>query len=392
MFPDLHQSQRKMGEHGIWREQMTGVLVAPTPRRAVNLDNVGNLSVALKNAVAIPDAYVQPEGLRPDVPYDGYSEETDQIPVVDLHNSNTGTVEERQRIISDIGCACKEWGFLQVLNHGVPDRLMQRLTDLGTRFFQMPAAEKEKAAFGQVGYEGRHVYMPERVQWVETLALVTGPDPNLEDILRVTCADYREEFIATVNEYIQEIQRVGLVLLELMAESLALEKSFFSQHFEKNSTSVTRFNYYPPCPLPSVALGLFPHADPNCITILNQDDIGGLQIRKDGRWISVRPLKDTLVVNVGDSLQAWTNGHFKSVEHRAVLNSVKPRLSVVFFYSPYAQAAMAPPLKLVDECHPLLYRPFTWAEYFPRMQKKRMEGKVGIDTFMRLDHKEDSPT
>ncbi|KAJ7516019.1 hypothetical protein O6H91_22G039100 [Diphasiastrum complanatum] len=378
-----------MAEAKIWREDyMTSLFVAPKPRRTMNVDNLGDLSAALKNAAAIPDVYVQPEGLRPDIPYDGFSKETDQLPVFDLHNLSTGAVEERRRFINDLGCACKEWGFLQLRNHGVPLRLIQKMIDLGMRFFQMPAAEKEKATFGQVGYEGRHAYMPERVHWGETLALVSGPISNVEEILRMICADYREEFITTVNEFIHEIQKIGLVLLELMAESLDLQKSFFSQHFEKNATSVTRLNYYPPCPQPSMALGLYAHADTNSITVLIQNEIGGLQIRKDGRWISVRPFKDALVVNVGDCLQAWTNGHFKSVEHRAVLNSVKPRFSVAFFYNPDAHAIMAPPMELVDENHPLSYRPFTWAEYFPRMQKKRMEGKVGTDTFMRLDHKE----
>ncbi|KAJ7518525.1 hypothetical protein O6H91_21G072800 [Diphasiastrum complanatum] len=379
-----------MIENNSWRENtMPAIAVAPKPKRTLHVENIGNLSVALKDAATIPDAYLQPEGLRPDVPYDGFSKETELLPVLDLHNLSTGTADERQRIVNDIGYACKEWGFLQIINHGVPLRLIEKLRELAIIFFNLPAAEKEKASAGQVGYEGRHAYMPERVHWVETLTFVSGPVSNVEDILRLTCLDYTEEFIRSVNDYIHEMQKIVLVLLKLMAESLDLEKTFFAQHFEKNSTSVTRFNYYPPCPQPSMALGLFSHVDSNSVTILNQDEIGGLQIFKDGKWFSVKPSEDALVINVGDCLQAWTNGHFKSVEHRAVLNSVKPRISIAFFSSPHVHAVMAPPMKLVDDNHPLLYRPFTWAEYFPRMQKKRMEGKVGIDTFMRLDHKED---
>ncbi|KAH7422064.1 hypothetical protein KP509_13G088700 [Ceratopteris richardii] len=142
---------------------------------------------------------------------------------------------------------------------------------------------------------------------------------------------------------------------------------------EQRRNSVVRFNYYPPCPQPSLTLGLGAHSDPHLLTLLHQDLVGGLQICKDGLWMAVRPMPGALVVNIGDALQVWSNDHYKSVEHRAVCNSLRSRLSMGFFLTPMDDATICP-LKLSSP-H---YKPFTWKEYREQMYARRPRGKSNL--------------
>ncbi len=92
-------------------------------------------------------------------------------------------------------------------------------------------------------------------------------------------------------------------LLELLTEGLGLEPGHFNQYLEKERMISMRFNFYPPCPEPSLAIGLRAHTDPHLLTILHQDSVAGLQVQIDGKWIPVKPRPDCFVVNIGDLFQ-----------------------------------------------------------------------------------------
>ncbi|XP_026440618.1 probable 2-oxoglutarate/Fe(II)-dependent dioxygenase [Papaver somniferum] len=115
-----------------------------------------------------------------------------------------------------------------------------------------------------------------------------------------------------------------------------------------------RMNYYPPCPQPELAIGLTPHSDFGGLTILLQiNKVEGLQINKEERWISVKPLPNAFVVNVGDVLEIMTNGIYRSVDHRAVVNSTKKRLSIATFHDPRSRVGNRPNIELdhsTDTC------------------------------------------
>ncbi|KAK7850805.1 gibberellin 2-beta-dioxygenase 8 [Quercus suber] len=112
-----------------------------------------------------------------------------------------------------------------------------------------------------------------------------------------------------------------------------------------------RVNRFPPCPLPEKCLGLGSHSDPHALTILLQDHVGGLQVLKtDHQWVGIRPIPNSFVINIGDTLEAWTNGRLKSVVHRAVVNKEKQRLSAAYFLSPSSSAIIdCPPQLMVME-------------------------------------------
>jgi isopenicillin N synthase-like dioxygenase len=192
-----------------------------------------------------------------------------------------------------------------------------------------------------------------------------------------------------VEEYAAKTEKLAVQLTELVALGLGLDATTFSRHFAESTTSTVRMNFYPPCPQPSRALGISPHSDFNIFTILLHDAVPGLQVLKDGEWITVQPRPDALVVNVGDTFQvrsvspkpnpssspfpshvhhctscaqAWSNGRVRSVMHRALVNSTEPRLTVVHFFGPHPDAVIAPPAALVDDLHPLQYRAFAYKE------------------------------
>jgi isopenicillin N synthase-like dioxygenase len=106
------------------------------------------------------------------------------------------------------------------------------------------------------------------------------------------------------EQYAKAAEGLGFELLKLITRSLGLPENHFIQYFEPHNTGRIRLNYYPPCPIPSLALGVSRHRDYAALTVLLQDETGGLQVRgKDGQWIGVKPRRDAFVINLGDLFQ-----------------------------------------------------------------------------------------
>ncbi|KAK8698446.1 hypothetical protein V6N13_114564 [Hibiscus sabdariffa] len=111
-------------------------------------------------------------------------------------------------------------------------------------------------------------------------------------------------------------------------------------------------------------MGLAPHTDTSLVTLLNQCNINGIQVYQDGaRWVVVEPVEGALVVIVGDLMQIVSNGRFKSVLHRSVVNNTCHRVSTTFFLGPWSDAEVSLLRKLVDSAHPPLYQPVTGEGY-----------------------------
>lgn len=141
-------------------------------------------------------------------------------------------------------------------------------------------------------------------------------------------------------------------------------------------------NYYPPCPQPHLTYGLPGHTDPNLITILLQDNVRGLQILKAGKWIAVEPIANTFIVNMGDQMQAISNGKYKSVMHRALVNCDKERISIPTFYCPSSDAVIKPALGLVTEDCPAVYRSFTYDEFYNKFWDRGLKSESSaLDMF-----------
>ncbi|KAG8364288.1 hypothetical protein BUALT_Bualt19G0112900 [Buddleja alternifolia] len=166
------------------------------------------------------------------------------------------------------------------------------------------------------------------------------------------------------EEYAQEMEKLAYSLLELISLSLGLPAERLNSFF-KDQTSFMRLNYYPRCPNPRLALGVGRHKDSGALTILAQDDVGGLEVQRktDGEWIRVRPTPHAFIVNVGDVIQVWSNDKYESVEHRVMVNSERERFSIPFFFNPTHSVMVSPIKELINEQNPEKYKVYNWGKF-----------------------------
>ncbi|KAJ9547326.1 hypothetical protein OSB04_019869 [Centaurea solstitialis] len=177
-------------------------------------------------------------------------------------------------------------------------------------------------------------------------------------------------------KYSDEVHKLGLRILELMSEALGLNPTHLLEMGCAEGLSILGL-YYPSCPQPELTLGLNSHNDNTFITILLQNQIGGLQVFNENRWIDVPPTPGALVVNIGEFLTLITNDKFASASHRVLANKDGPRVSVAsFFRIPTTQySKVYEPIKeCLSEDNPPKYRGTTMREYMDRFMENGLNG------------------
>ncbi|KAJ1420834.1 Oxoglutarate/iron-dependent dioxygenase [Sesbania bispinosa] len=315
-----------------------------------------------------------------------------ELPTVDL-------AAERSTVMKLIVKAGEEYGFFNVINHGVPHDIIANIEEAGFEFFAKPMAQKKQAApaGSPFGYGCRNIGINGDIGEVEYLLLNASTSaPNSIANLSKTISKDPSNFSSSVSGYTDSVRELACEILELMAEGLGVPDTRVFSRFirEVDSDSVLRLNHYPPIlnkdckdkdKSPSynqyTSVGFGAHSDPQIITILRSNDVCGLQISlQDGVWNPVTPDPSAFCVNVGDLLQVMTNGRFVSVRHRAVTNSYKSRMSVAYFGAPPLDACIVAPPVMVTAERPSLFKPFTWAEYKKVTYSLRL-GDSRIDLF-----------
>lgn len=186
-----------------------------------------------------------------------------------------------------------------------------------------------------------------------------------------------------VAEYGREVVKLGGKLMKAFSMNLGLEDDFLLNSFggEENVGACLRVNYYPKCPQPDLTLGLSPHSDPGGMTILLPDEnVAGLQVRRNDSWVTVKPAPNAFIINIGDQIQVLSNAIYQSVEHRVIVNSNKDRVSLAFFYNPKSDLLIEPSKELVTEDRPALYPPMTFDEYRLYIRTKGPNGKKQVES------------
>ncbi|GLJ33686.1 hypothetical protein SUGI_0676980 [Cryptomeria japonica] len=351
-------------------------------KHSVAVESVQELS--LKKPNDIPQRYIRSEDERPfSAPFSSVL----TVPVIDMEKLLLPSDNhQRQKEMGILSKACIEWGFFQVVNHGIPHSLIDRIRGVANEFFSLSLDEKKKCApqAGEAQGYGNMFVVDENqtLDWGDLMALVLMPKKLVNLALwPTTPSDYRN----MVEMYTVEVERVAQMILNLFAENLHLKNDYFKENFGEDPMMTMRMNLYPPCLRPDLVLGLSPHSDGGAITLLLQDDlIEGLHIRKNNEWIPIQPISYALVVNIGDLIEVMTNGIYKSIEHQAVTNKEKTRLSIAMFYQPGLHDEVAPARNLVYEEKPSLYRKFKHQEYIHYYMNKQLDGKKSLANFAKI--------
>lgn len=184
-----------------------------------------------------------------------------------------------------------------------------------------------------------------------------------------------EQFRAVMCRYFETCHAVGVTLLGQLADNLGVPTERITRDFTPEHSSFLRLNYYPlHDPLSTDAevrqqagetghMGVHHHTDAGAVTLLLQDEVGGLQIHHEGEWIDVPPVTGTLVINIGDIVQVWSNDLYRAPLHRVVASTRHDRYSVPFFLNPVYEADYAPLEGQYGPQRPARYRPINWGEF-----------------------------
>lgn len=175
----------------------------------------------------------------------------------------------------------------------------------------------------------------------------------------------------TMAEYRSELKKLAERVMEVMDENLGLPKGYIKKAFNGGDGDSaffgTKVSHYPPCPNPELVNGLRAHTDAGGVVLLFQDDeVGGLQMLKDGQWIDVQPLRNAIVINTGDQIEVLSNGRYKSCWHRVLAAPDGNRRSIASFYNPSLQATICPAPQLLEkesELVNLAYPKFVFGDY-----------------------------
>ncbi|KAK7401737.1 hypothetical protein VNO78_13449 [Psophocarpus tetragonolobus] len=331
----------------------------------------------------VPERYIQPQ-LEHIVLNSKEANHSLQIPVIDMHkllSEQPGTSE-----LDKLHLACKEWGFFQLINHGVSCSLVEKIKLEIQEFFNLPMSEKKRFWQSREHMEGfGQLYVvseDQKLDWGDMFYMTTLPnDSRMPHLFSQLPLPLRN----TLELYSHKMKDLAMDIIAHMGRALKIEEKELRELFE-DGIQMMRMNYYPPFPQPEKVIGLTNHSDGDGVTILLQvNEIQGLQIRKDGMWLPVKPLPNAFVVNVGDIMEIITNGIYRSIEHRATVNSEKERLSFATFYSPRKDGVIGPWPSLITEQAPALYKRIAVKKYFKDFFARKLEGKSYRDA-MRLEH------
>ncbi|MED6118177.1 Protein srg1 [Stylosanthes scabra] len=302
-----------------------------------------------------------------------------EIPVIDFQKLLS--TEDGNSELSKFHLACKHWGFFQLVNHGVSPSLIEKVKLESQDFFKLPMSEKKK--FWQTSQHvegfGQAFVLSEdqKLDWADMYYMITLPTHmRLPHLFPNLPLPFRE----TLELYLEELKILANVIIKQMGIALNMDEKEMRELFEVDGLQAMRMNYYPPCPEPEKVIGITPHSDGVGLTILLQvSEVEGLQIKKDGIWVPVKPLPSAFIINVGDILEVVTNGIYRSIEHRAVVNSEKERLSIATFYSPRLDTILGPASSLITKQTPPRFKTIKMKEYLQGLFARKLDGKSYID-------------
>ena len=296
------------------------------------------------------------------------------LPVIDLsllpsylkgESQEPKTPSELQKL----GEACENLGFFRVINHGIDPTLIKTMDSVARDMFTLPTEVKERAIspIFNSGYTPPDLNPVGKDSMPESMVLtgVMGSS-SFEDISHKLWPQGNHLFCETVPAYNSKMTELAHRLTKLIIQSLGLNVSecYTSASFDKCKGWLRLNCYHTDDALSDEPITCKAHTDVGFLTVLYEDEVGGLQIRtKEGKWIDAKPLPGSFIVNISDCLKMWTNAKYRSAEHRVMYGGKKNRrLSVAFFFDVEDHIQIRSPPQLIDEQHPRLYKPVTFGD------------------------------
>ncbi|KAL5709710.1 hypothetical protein ACHQM5_020368 [Ranunculus cassubicifolius] len=317
----------------------------------------------------VPNKYVLPVVERPNRQGLGKTKDNTNISLpsidfADLQGPN------RSQAVRSLANACEEYGFFQVVNHEIPHNILVEVMDVVARFFELSFEERAKYMSSDMRAPVRYGTSFNQNKdgvfcWRDFLKLMCDPLTDNLPSWPSSPMDFREAML----HYSKQTRHMFQILMTAILESLGLDSATESDDEEdilkqcEEGSQLMVANCYPPCPQPDLTLGMPPHSDYGFLTLLLQGEAEGLQIQHKENWVTVKPLSNSFVVNIGDHLEIFSNGRYKSVLHRVLVNSSRTRTSVASLHSLSFSKILRPSLKLVDEANPKRYMDTDFASF-----------------------------
>lgn len=281
-------------------------------------------------------------------------------------------------VATQIDAACRDWGFFYITGHGIPPERIDALLAAAKAFFALPEAEKLKIditrtahhrGYGAIATEQLDPTQPSDLKETFDMGFHMAADhpevlagkplrgPNRHPDL--------PGWAPLMEQHYADMQALAQTLLRAIALALGIERDFFDARFAE-PISVFRMIHYPPRHTARSAdqPGAGAHTDYGCVTLLYQDDAGGLQVRNvNGEWIDAPPIAGSFVVNIGDMMARWSNDRYTSTPHRVISPLGVHRYSMPFFAEPHPDTEISCLPNCSSADNPPKYPPVTSAEY-----------------------------
>ncbi|CAH1425564.1 unnamed protein product [Lactuca virosa] len=282
-----------------------------------------------------------------------------KLPFVDFSNIDQNTNWDLTK--SQVHRALEEFGCFETTYASIPPELQTSIFDSLKLLFDLPLQTKIKNKSSKPfhGYVGQYPMVP----LYESMGIDDAPIlEKVESFTKMLWPKGNTEFCKTIQEFSEKLSKLDQMVRMMVLESLGLEK-YVKEHMDSTNYLLRVMKYKGPETNES-KLGLNSHTDKNIVTILHQNQIDGLEVQaKSGDWIKIQPSPNSFIVMIGDSLYAWTNGRLHSPYHRVMMSGDKARYSLGLFSIPKAGYVVKSPKEVVDDEHPLLFKPFDHVEF-----------------------------
>ncbi|KAF8380371.1 hypothetical protein HHK36_027856 [Tetracentron sinense] len=343
-------------------------------------------SLASSGIQSIPKEYVRPKEELTSIG-DVFEEEKrtgngPQIPTIDLKGIDSEDENVRKKCREQLKMAAIEWGVMHLVNHGISDDLMARVKAAGQAFFDLPVVQKEQYANDQAsgkiaGYGSKLANNASgQLEWEDYFFHLIFPEEKRDmSIWPKTPSDYTE----VTTEYARQLRVLATKVLSVLSLGLGLEEGRLEEEVGGMEELLLqlKINYYPKCPQPELALGVEAHTDISALTFILHNMVPGLQLLYEGKWVTAKCVPDSIIMHIGDTLEILSNGKYKSILHRGLVNKEKVRISWAVFCEPPKEKIILKPLpETVTESEPAIFPPRTFAQHIQHKLFKKTQAAL----------------